>query len=176
MQLDSKNRAKLTDLGFCKPGAMISGSIVGTPIHMAPELFSGKYDNSVDVYAFGILFWYICAGHVRLPLAYEQCASKDQLWNSVRKGIRPERLAHFEDDCWELMEQCWSGDNAARPLLGDVSPKLKVIKERVELRDAQKRAGNPKYGPNRVRASGSTHRTGSSSSRTSTPINVAPTR
>ena len=32
---------------------MMSGSIVGTPIHMAPELFSGYYDNSVDVYAFG---------------------------------------------------------------------------------------------------------------------------
>lgn len=31
----------------------MSGSIVGTPIHMAPELFSGFYDNSVDVYAFG---------------------------------------------------------------------------------------------------------------------------
>jgi len=36
----------------------MSGSIVGTPIHMAPELFSGQYDSSVDVYAFGILFWY----------------------------------------------------------------------------------------------------------------------
>jgi serine/threonine protein kinase len=36
---------------------------------MAPELFTGRYDNSVDVYAFGILFWYICAGHVKLPTA-----------------------------------------------------------------------------------------------------------
>lgn len=85
-QLDKNNRAKLTDLGFCKPEAMMSGSIVGTPIHMAPELFTGHYDNSVDVYAFGILFWYICAGHVRLPLIFEQCQSKDQLWNCVKKG------------------------------------------------------------------------------------------
>jgi receptor-interacting serine/threonine-protein kinase 5 len=50
--------------------------VVGTPIHMAPELFSGSYDSSVDVYAFGVLFWYICAGHVRLPQAFEQCSNK----------------------------------------------------------------------------------------------------
>ena len=70
----------------------MSGSIVGTPIHMAPELFTGHYDNSVDVYAFGILFWYVCAGHVRLPNAFEQCANKDQLWQSVKKGLHSLRL------------------------------------------------------------------------------------
>lgn len=69
----------------------MSGSIVGTPIHMAPELFSGQYDNSVDVYAFGILFWYLCAGTVKLPQAFEQCQNKELLWNSVRKGEIIER-------------------------------------------------------------------------------------
>ncbi|XP_071546873.1 dual serine/threonine and tyrosine protein kinase-like [Panulirus ornatus] len=122
--LDKNNRAKLTDLGFCKPEAMMSGSIVGTPIHMAPELFTGHYDNSVDVYAFGILFWYICAGHVRLPLIFEQCQSKDQLWNCVKKGARPERLPVFENNCWDLMQECWAGDPGKRPLLGDVEPRL----------------------------------------------------
>ena len=85
-QLDKENRGKLTDLGFCKPEAMMSGSIVGTPIHMAPELFTGRYDNSVDVYAFGILYWYVCAGHVKLPNAFEACANKDQLWQNVKRG------------------------------------------------------------------------------------------
>uniref|UniRef100_A0A8C6L2Q0 Dual serine/threonine and tyrosine protein kinase n=1 Tax=Nothobranchius furzeri TaxID=105023 RepID=A0A8C6L2Q0_NOTFU len=129
--LDKQNRAKITDLGFCKPEAMMSGSIVGTPIHMAPELFTGKYDNSVDVYAFGILFWYLCTGSVKLPEAFEKCSSKDQLWNNVKKGSRPERVAGFDEECWQLMEACWNGDPSLRPLLGIVQPSLQSIMERL---------------------------------------------
>lgn len=54
--------------------------------YLSPFLAVGKYDNSVDVYAFGILFWYICSGSVKLPEAFERCASKDHLWNNVRRG------------------------------------------------------------------------------------------
>lgn len=130
--LDGENRAKITDLGFCKPEAMMSGSVVGTPIHMSPELFSGRYDNSVDVYAFGILFWYICAGHVRLPHIFEQCQTRDQLWSCVRRGVRPERLPQFDNECWQLMVQCWDGDRAKRPHLGDVEIRLRQIHARYE--------------------------------------------
>uniref|UniRef100_A0A673C1K6 Dual serine/threonine and tyrosine protein kinase n=1 Tax=Sphaeramia orbicularis TaxID=375764 RepID=A0A673C1K6_9TELE len=129
--LDKQNRAKITDLGFCKPEAMMSGSIVGTPIHMAPELFTGKYDNSVDVYAFGILFWYLCTGSVKLPEAFEKCSSKDQLWTNVKKGSRPERLPSFDEECWQLMEACWNGDPSLRPLLGIVEPSLQSIMVRL---------------------------------------------
>ncbi|KAL6464196.1 hypothetical protein MHYP_G00265130 [Metynnis hypsauchen] len=129
--LDKQNRAKITDLGFCKPEAMMSGSIVGTPIHMAPELFTGKYDNSVDVYAFGILFWYLCSGSVKLPEAFEKCSSKDQLWTNVKKGSRPERLPIFDEECWQLMEACWNGDPSQRPLLGIVQPSLQSIMVRL---------------------------------------------
>ncbi|XP_034022453.1 dual serine/threonine and tyrosine protein kinase [Thalassophryne amazonica] len=129
--LDKQNRAKITDLGFCKPEAMMSGSIVGTPIHMAPELFTGKYDNSVDVYAFGILFWYLCSGSVKLPETFEKCSSKDQLWTNVKKGARPERLPSFDEECWQLMEACWNGDPSQRPLLGIVEPSLQSIMDRL---------------------------------------------
>ncbi|KAM8868762.1 dual serine/threonine and tyrosine protein kinase [Synchiropus picturatus] len=140
--LDKQNRAKITDLGFCKPEAMMSGSIVGTPIHMAPELFTGKYDNSVDVYAFGILFWYLCTGSVKLPEAFEKCSSKDQLWNNVKKGARPERLPSFDEECWQLMEACWNGDASQRPLLGIVEPSLQSIMERLCNPGPQHKSGS----------------------------------
>lgn len=125
--LDAEDRAKLTDFGFCIPEAMMSGSVVGTPVHMAPELLSGHYDSSVDVYAFGILFWYICAGHVKLPCVFEHFQNKEQLWSSVRKGIRPECLPQFNEACWNLMEQCWAAEPVCRPLLGYVQPQLEAI-------------------------------------------------
>lgn len=127
--LDSKYRAKITDLGFCKPNAMISGSIVGTPIHMAPELFSQKYDKRVDTYAFGILFWYLCSGNTQLPATFADCPNKDSLWNNVRKGVRPERLPVFTDTCWELMSQCWHHEPDMRPHLGDVEDRIVAIME-----------------------------------------------
>ncbi|KAJ8926827.1 hypothetical protein NQ314_020677 [Rhamnusium bicolor] len=130
--LDNKDRAKLTDFGFCIPEAMMSGSIVGTPVHMAPELLSGRYDSSVDVYAFGILFWYICAGQVKLPTHFDQFQNKEQLWNNVRRGTRPERLSHFDDACWNLMEQCWAAEPSERPLLGYVQPQLEAIYKRAK--------------------------------------------
>jgi receptor-interacting serine/threonine-protein kinase 5 len=125
--LDDQNRAKITDLGFCKPEAMMSGSIVGTPVHMCPEMFNAKYDNTVDIYAFGILFWYICAGSVSLPKNFEPCGTKDDLWSAVKRGIRPERLPVFDEDCWNLMEMCWRHDPKQRPHIGVVFDLLLVI-------------------------------------------------
>ncbi|KAL5474914.1 hypothetical protein EMCRGX_G026941 [Ephydatia muelleri] len=129
--LDANNRGTLTDLGFCKPEAMMTCTIVGTPIHMAPELFGGAYDSSVDIYAFGILFWYICANHVKLPQAFDACQNKEQLWTAVRKGLRPERLPCFEQPEWELMSACWHGEVHMRPAVGDVVQNLTTIMKRV---------------------------------------------
>ncbi|GIY96929.1 hypothetical protein CEXT_348971 [Caerostris extrusa] len=125
--LDKDTRAKLSDLGFCKVEVMMSGSVVGTPIHMAPELLSGHYDNSVDIYAFGVLFWYLCSGQPRLPYVYEQCSHKEDLFALIKRGMRPERLPYFDEECWELMSECWHGNPSKRPLPGEVERRLEDI-------------------------------------------------
>lgn len=126
-QLDKYNHGLLTDLGFCKPGAMMSHTLVGTPIHMAPEMFSGEYDNSVDVYAFGVLFWYICSNSHHLPANYNACKNKEQLWRSVRDGLRPERMPRFDQNSWDLMNACWQGNSRKRPLIGEVGSIMQGI-------------------------------------------------
>ena len=125
--MDEFNRARLTDLGFCKPEVMMSGSLVGTPIHMSPELFTSRYDHTVDVYAFGILFWYICSNGVELPSNFNLCPSKDILWTEVKRGLRPERLRDFSDECWDIMTQCWDSEPSKRPYLGEVEERIERI-------------------------------------------------
>jgi calcium-dependent protein kinase len=36
--------------------------ILGTPFYMAPEIFNGKYDNKVDLWACGILLYELLSG------------------------------------------------------------------------------------------------------------------
>nr|XP_032524735.1 dual serine/threonine and tyrosine protein kinase-like [Danaus plexippus plexippus] len=132
--LDSCCRAALSDLGFCTAGALLSGSVVGTPVHMAPELLAGNYHSGVDVYAFGVLFWYLCAGNIKLPSAFEAFQNKEQLWSKVKRGLRPERLPHFSDACWDLMQACWASEPEQRALLGDVQPQLERILEEARER------------------------------------------
>lgn len=124
--LDSNNQAKITDYGFCKPEAMMSGSLVGTPIYIAPELFSGMYDKTVDIYAFGIIFWYLCSGRADRPKNFN-CRTFPELQDFVERGGRPEKLVEFDDDIWNLMARCWHSDSSQRPLFGDIALEIKHI-------------------------------------------------
>ena len=74
---------------------------------------------------------YICSNDTKLPGAFDACQNKEQLWQAVRKGLRPEKLPRFDSDCWELMNSCWEGDSQRRPLIGDIALRLRLIMKRI---------------------------------------------
>lgn len=91
----------------------MSGSIVGIFIYMVLEFFTGRYDCSVDVYVFGVLFWYVCVGNVKLFGVFEQCVNKDQLWQNVKKGTlnNDKNFDNFKDLYRRIVYFYFSGMN-----------------------------------------------------------------
>lgn len=45
----------------------------------------------------------------------------------LHEGLRPEKLAVFDEECWTLMQECWEGDPMRRPLLGNVQKRLQDL-------------------------------------------------
>ncbi|CAL5992618.1 Kinase [Hexamita inflata] len=63
-------------------------SMVGTSEFMAPEIYTQKYDEKIDVYSFG---------HVMIELAtkefpYSECKHTMEIYHRVTQGIQPEAL------------------------------------------------------------------------------------
>ncbi|XP_064635181.1 dual serine/threonine and tyrosine protein kinase-like [Lineus longissimus] len=114
--VDDNKHIKLTDFGLCKPEGMTKQSFVGTPIHIAPEIVTGKtYNKAVDIYSFGIVFWYICEGKGNHPGYAHYAPGVGALLLMGAMGKRPERKTTFNDDCWNLMKLCWDDDPEIRP-------------------------------------------------------------
>ena len=73
--------------------------------------YSGQYDHSVDVYAFGVLLWYILSNDVRMPDVYEQCDNKNELWKCVKRGETARRQSTARrDDRGHIVPGLWPAD------------------------------------------------------------------
>lgn len=68
--LDSKNNAKIADLGFAvKSSALFKDMSIGSPIYMSPEgLINHEYGPKTDVWSFGVLLYELIHGDT--PLSY----------------------------------------------------------------------------------------------------------
>ena len=51
----------------------------GTPEFMAPEMYDEAYDESVDVYAFGMCMLEMASGEY----PYQECTNPMQIWKKV---------------------------------------------------------------------------------------------
>ncbi|ORZ35988.1 kinase-like domain-containing protein, partial [Catenaria anguillulae PL171] len=105
--------AKIGDLGLAtiKNKDHIS-SVVGTPEFLAPELYEERYDERVDIYAFGMCVLEL----VTKEYPYQECANQAQIWKRVSAGIKPQALAKVADpETRQFIELCIAHDYHQRP-------------------------------------------------------------
>ena len=117
---------RIADVGLSKPAVDITGTFVGTPRYMAPEVFrSQQYDVKADIYSLGIMMWEMWYGQ----RAFADIRV-DTPFFSVDKGLRPEHVegCKHPPTCWkELMEKCWKGNPEERPTTESCNNEAEMI-------------------------------------------------
>ncbi|NXA29333.1 WNK4 kinase, partial [Ibidorhyncha struthersii] len=77
---------KIGDLGLATlKRASFAKSVIGTPEFMAPEMYEEKYDEAVDVYAFGMCMLAMATSEY----PYSECQNAAQIYRKVTSGLKP---------------------------------------------------------------------------------------
>ncbi|XP_059366783.1 serine/threonine-protein kinase WNK1-like isoform X8 [Carassius carassius] len=77
---------KIGDLGLATlKRSSFAKSVIGTPEFMAPEMYEEKYDESVDVYAFGMCMLEMATSEY----PYSECQNPAQIYRRVTSGVKP---------------------------------------------------------------------------------------
>ncbi|XP_053967701.1 uncharacterized protein LOC128869205 isoform X3 [Anastrepha ludens] len=109
---------KIGDLGLATlKNRSHAKSVIGTPEFMAPEMYEEHYDESVDVYAFGMCMLEMAVSEY----PYSECKGPAQIYKKVISGIKPAALAKVEDPkVREIIEKCIELKKECRPSCKDL--------------------------------------------------------
>ncbi|XP_043862183.1 serine/threonine-protein kinase WNK3 isoform X1 [Drosophila santomea] len=104
---------KIGDLGLATlKNRSHAKSVIGTPEFMAPEMYEEHYDESVDVYAFGMCMLEMAISEY----PYSECKGPAQIYKKVISGIKPAALAKVEDpNVRDIIERCIELKKEDRP-------------------------------------------------------------
>lgn len=124
---------KLGDLGLAtfKKASFVK-SVIGTPEFMAPEMYEERYDESVDVYAFGMCMLEMASGEY----PYMECQNPAQIYRRVTTGVPPESLSRVVSPLVrDLIQGCTKKERAERLTVKELleSEFFQIEKVRVEL-------------------------------------------
>jgi serine/threonine protein kinase len=96
---------------------MLTGN-TGSLRYMAPEVARGEnYDQRVDTYSFGILFWQICS----LQTPYAGFSTTMHAEKVVRQGYRPSPDPSWPTSWADMMGRAWAGPLSDRPDFDEIS-------------------------------------------------------
>ncbi|XP_016139279.1 serine/threonine-protein kinase WNK1-like isoform X2 [Sinocyclocheilus grahami] len=95
---------KIGDLGLATlMRTSFAKSVIGTPEFMAPEMYEEHYDESVDVYAFGMCMLEMATSEY----PYSECQNAAQIYRKVTSGIKPASFDKVNDpEVKEIIECC----------------------------------------------------------------------
>ncbi|OHT14081.1 hypothetical protein TRFO_15612 [Tritrichomonas foetus] len=119
--LDDNYEIYVADFGVSRKQADVNMTmIVGSPIYMAPEMYSDDYDDKystqVDVYSFGVsLCLYFTKSPTQLDDKKGPIKSPQNLMMRIMKGARLARPEKAPDNFWEIIQSCFKTDPAERP-------------------------------------------------------------
>ncbi|KAK9515378.1 hypothetical protein VZT92_026030 [Zoarces viviparus] len=95
---------KIGDLGLATlMRTSFAKSVIGTPEFMAPEMYEEHYDESVDVYAFGMCMLEMATSEY----PYSECQNAAQIYRKVTSGRKPASFDKVNDpEIKEIIECC----------------------------------------------------------------------
>ena len=123
LQISKKRDIKLADLGLANYKDTITGTMCGTILYMAPEVYEGKsYCTKVDIYSFGLIMWEMWFGE-RVFSELKSLTPYEIRGRIMQENYRPQTLGRdgrFKGNPppakWtELMASCWQTDPSLRP-------------------------------------------------------------
>ncbi|KPJ19290.1 Serine/threonine-protein kinase WNK3 [Papilio machaon] len=90
---------------------------VCTPEFMAPEMYEEHYDESVDVYAFGMCMLEMATGEY----PYSECSGPAQIYKKVVSGVKPQSLDKVNiPEVKDIIESCIKPNKTDRPKVKDL--------------------------------------------------------
>ncbi|KAM9345922.1 serine/threonine-protein kinase WNK4-like [Symphorus nematophorus] len=109
---------KIGDLGLATlKKASFAKSVIGTPEFMAPEMYEEKYDEAVDVYAFGMCMLEMATSEY----PYSECQNAAQIYRKVTNGIKPDSFAKVKvPELKEIIEGCIRTNSSERFTVQDL--------------------------------------------------------
>ena len=113
------NTLKIADVGISIDENDVTGTVVGTPLFMAPEVLqSKKYDARADIYSLGLILWELWYGQ-RVSLGVGGSPSLLELLLMGTHSSRSPRHVmgchHPTPQLQALMERCWEIEPKSRP-------------------------------------------------------------
>ncbi|XP_060544320.1 serine/threonine-protein kinase WNK2 isoform X3 [Pantherophis guttatus] len=95
---------KIGDLGLATlKRTSFAKSVIGTPEFMAPEMYEEHYDESVDVYAFGMCMLEMATSEY----PYSECQNAAQIYRKVTSGVKPASFDKVTDpEIKEIIGEC----------------------------------------------------------------------